>query len=60
MWVDQRYICVYSQSTVEYKLVDIPEMKYTSEDKDQDGNPAPRGEIWFRGPGVFLGYYKNE
>lgn len=35
-------------------------MKYTSEDKDENGNPMPRGEIWMRGPGVFLGYYKNE
>lgn len=35
-------------------------MKYTSEDKDEQGNPRPRGEIWMRGPGVFLGYYKNE
>lgn len=47
-------------SNIEYKLVDIPEMKYTSEDKDENGNPRPRGEIWMRGPGVFLGYYKNE
>ena len=47
-------------SNIEFKLVDIPEMKYTSEDKDQKGNPTPRGEIWMRGPGVFLGYYKND
>lgn len=35
-------------------------MEYTSDDKDDNGKPYPRGEIWFRGPGVFLGYYKNE
>ena len=46
------------QSNVEYKLVDIPEMKYTSDDKDENGRDYPRGEIWFRGSGVFLGYYK--
>jgi long-chain acyl-CoA synthetase len=35
-------------------------MKYTSEDIDSYGNSIPRGEIWLRGPGVFLGYYKND
>lgn len=40
--------------------MDIPEMKYTSNDKDEQGRPMPRGELWIRGPGVFLGYYKND
>lgn len=46
------------QPSLEFKLADIPEMGYTSDDQDESGNPAPRGEIWLRGGGVILGYYK--
>lgn len=34
-------------------------MSYTSLDLDEDGKNTPRGEICFRGPGIFAGYYKD-
>lgn len=43
---------------MEFKLVDIPEMGYTSNDVDSTGNLMPRGEICTRGNGIFAGYYK--
>jgi long-chain acyl-CoA synthetase len=39
-------------ATMAIKLVDVEELKYFSKDDE--------GEICFKGPGNFLGYYKNE
>ena len=44
---------------IEFKVVDVPEMEYTSKDVDFDGTVCPRGEICFRGPVVTQGYFKD-
>ncbi|EAS01565.1 AMP-binding enzyme family protein (macronuclear) [Tetrahymena thermophila SB210] len=47
-------------ASAELKLQDVPEMGYFSTDKDENGNPMPRGEICIRGYTVFAGYYKDD
>lgn len=44
----------------EFKTKDVPEMKYTSDDLDEQGRVCPRGEICVRGANVIQGYYKND
>ncbi|KAJ3432282.1 long-chain-fatty-acid--coa ligase [Anaeramoeba flamelloides] len=39
------------KTSVEAKLVDVPEMEYYAKDN--------KGEVWLRGPTVFQGYYKD-
>jgi long-chain acyl-CoA synthetase len=40
---------------VKVRLLDVPEMSYTSADK-----PYPRGELCIYGPSVTSGYYKRK
>ena len=44
---------------LEIKLVDIPEMGYSKDNVDENGEPAPSGEICFRGASVLPKYFKN-
>jgi len=43
--------------SLDIKLVDIPDMGYTSEDRDENGAHLPRGEICFKGYNCFKGYF---
>jgi long-chain acyl-CoA synthetase len=46
-------------AAAELKLVDVPSLKYSTNDKDENGNPYPRGEICCRGPLLFKGYFND-
>lgn len=44
---------------LDIKLVDVPDMNYTSKDKDEHGRPAPRGEVCYKGYNNFKGYFRQ-
>lgn len=37
----------------------MPEVGYYHTDVDSEGRPCPRGELLTRGPGIFLGYFRD-
>ncbi|KAK8808514.1 hypothetical protein WA158_008415 [Blastocystis sp. Blastoise] len=44
----------------EVKIIDVPEMGYLTTDREHNGQVCvARGELLFRGPLLFSGYYKN-
>jgi long-chain acyl-CoA synthetase len=43
----------------EFKLVDVPEVNFFHTDKDANGVARPRGELYLRGPGIFIGYFRD-
>lgn len=45
--------------TLDIKLVDVPDMKYTSKDVDEHGVPTPRGELCYKGYCAFKGYFRQ-
>lgn len=46
-------------ASCEIKLADVPSLNYYSKDKDENGNPLPRGEVCCRGPILFKGYFND-
>jgi len=44
---------------VEFKLIDVPELGYSTKDVDEQGRLCPAGELCLRGPGVFKDYFKD-
>jgi len=48
-------------SPLEFKLKDVKDLEYLATDINKiTKKPEPRGEICFRGPTVFAGYYKEQ
>jgi len=47
-------------ASVELKLVDCESLNYKSTDVDENGVSKPRGEICFRGPIIFKGYFNDK
>ena len=45
--------------TLDIKLVDVPDMKYTSKDVDEHGVLMPRGELCYKGYCAFKGYFRQ-
>jgi long-chain acyl-CoA synthetase len=43
----------------DFKLVDVPDMHYFTSDLDENGQSCPRGEICYKGPNNFKGYFAN-
>ena len=43
----------------EIKLVDVPELGYTSKTVDNEGRSRPSGELCVRGPIIFKGYFRD-
>lgn len=59
MWDNESGMVGGPVTTLEYKLVDVPDMEYFSTDVDEQGKSTPRGEICMRGDPVIKLYYKN-
>jgi long-chain acyl-CoA synthetase len=46
--------------TIQYKLVDVPDLNYFVKNTNRQGIPTPQGLIYFKGDSLFQRYYKNE